>query len=61
MNLRSHSKYAGEEVKELTEEERRVLIRLIQHLSKIYNPDLKDAIEGWRKRNDWLQNHRRIQ
>ena len=46
MNLRSHSKYAGEEVKELTEEERRVLIRLIQHLSKIYNPDLKDAIEG---------------
>jgi hypothetical protein len=34
---------------------------LIQHLSKIYNPDLKDAIEGWRKRNDWLQNHRRIQ
>lgn len=46
MNLRSHSKYAGEEVKELTDEERRVLIRLIQHLSKIYNPDLKDAIEG---------------
>lgn len=46
MNLRSHSKYAGEEVKELTDEERRVLIRLIRHLNKIYNPDLKDAIEG---------------
>jgi hypothetical protein len=46
MNLRSHSKYAGEEVNELTDEERRVLIRLVRHLDKIYNPDLKDAIEG---------------
>jgi len=46
MNLRSHSKYAGEEVNELTDEERRVLIRLVRHLNKIYNPDLKDAVEG---------------
>jgi wobble nucleotide-excising tRNase len=46
MNLRSHSKYAGEEVNELTDEERRVLIRLVRHLNKIYTPDLKDAIEG---------------
>ncbi len=46
MNLRSHSKYAGEEVNELTDEERRVLIRLVRHLNKIYTPDLKDAIES---------------
>ncbi|HEY9268673.1 MAG TPA: AAA family ATPase [Methylotenera sp.] len=42
MNLRSHSKYSGEEVKELDEDEKRVLKRLIRHLDKIYKPDLKD-------------------
>ena len=43
MNLRSHSKYAGEEVKELTEDEKRILSRLVRHLDKIYKPDLKDV------------------
>ncbi|MCP1105731.1 AAA family ATPase [Serratia nevei] len=46
MNLRSHSKYAGEEVSELTEDEKRVLKRLVRHLDKIYYPDLKDVQEG---------------
>lgn len=46
MNLRSHSKYAGEEVSELTDDEERVLKRLIRHLDKIYCPDLKDVQEG---------------
>ncbi|WP_127959493.1 AAA family ATPase [Serratia microhaemolytica] len=43
INLRSHSKYAGEEVSELTDEEKRVLNRLIRHLDRIYKPDLKDV------------------
>lgn len=42
INLRSHSRYAGEEVNELTDEEKRVLIRLIKHLDKIYEPDLRE-------------------
>ncbi|WP_188008984.1 AAA family ATPase [Grimontia hollisae] len=42
MNLRSHSKYAGEEVKDLTEDDKRVLTRLVKHLNKIYKPDLTD-------------------
>ncbi|MDO7466442.1 AAA family ATPase [Acinetobacter baumannii] len=42
INSRSHSKYSGEEVKELTEDEKRVLIRLIGHLDKIYKPNLRD-------------------
>ncbi|VEH28517.1 hypothetical protein [Legionella sainthelensi] len=46
MNLRSHSKYAGEEVKELNDQEKIVLTRLIKHLDKIYKPDLKDGTEG---------------
>lgn len=46
LNLRSHSKFAGEEVNELTDEEKRVLNRLIRHLDKIYKPDLKDVQEG---------------
>jgi wobble nucleotide-excising tRNase len=41
-NLRSHSKYSGEEVKELTDDELRVLKRLIKHLDRIYKPDLRD-------------------
>lgn len=45
MNLRSHSKYAGEEAKELTDDEKRILTRLVRHLDKIYKPDLKDALE----------------
>lgn len=43
MNLRSHSRFSGEEVKELDADETRVLKRLISHLDKIYKPDLKDA------------------
>ncbi|MFB2654237.1 AAA family ATPase [Shewanella seohaensis] len=43
MNLRSHSKYAGEEVKDLTEDDKRVLARLVKHLDKIYKPDLTDT------------------
>lgn len=43
MNLRSHSKYAGEEMKDLTDDEKRVLIRLVRHLDKIYKPDLTDV------------------
>ncbi len=43
INLRSHSKYSGEEVKELTADEALVLNRLIVHLDKIYKPDLKDG------------------
>ncbi|MCF3572637.1 AAA family ATPase [Planktothrix agardhii 1806] len=46
INLRTHSKYAGEEINELTDDERRVLTRLIKHLDKIYKPDLTDSIEG---------------
>ncbi|HAU1225967.1 TPA: AAA family ATPase [Legionella pneumophila] len=46
MNLRSHSKYAGEEVKDLNDQEKIVLSRLIKHLDKIYKPDLKDVTEG---------------
>lgn len=42
VNLRSHSKYSGEEVKELTDDDKRVLSRLVKHLDKIYKPDLKD-------------------
>ena len=42
INLRSHSQYSSEEVKELTDDERRVLSRLVKHLDKIYKPDLKD-------------------
>lgn len=44
VNLRSHSKYSGEEVKELTDDEKRVLNRLVKHLDKIYKPDLKDNL-----------------
>ena len=43
MNLRSHSKFAGEEVTELTDDEKRVITRLVQHLDKIYKPDLTDT------------------
>lgn len=43
MNLRSHSKYAGEEMVALTDDEKRVLTRLIRHLDKIYKPDLTDV------------------
>lgn len=42
VNLYSHSKYSGEEVKELTDDEKRVLSHLVKHLDKIYKPDLKD-------------------
>lgn len=42
INMRSHSKYSGEEVKELTDDEKRILIRLIGHLDKIYKPNLQD-------------------
>ncbi len=43
MILRSHSKYAGEEMNDLTDDEKRVLTRLVRHLDKIYKPDLADA------------------
>jgi hypothetical protein len=46
INLRSHSRYSGEEVNELTDDERRVLTRLIRHLNRIYNPDLTDNLES---------------
>lgn len=46
VNLRSHSKYSGEEVKELTDDEKRVLNRLVKHLDKIYKPDLKDDLSA---------------
>jgi wobble nucleotide-excising tRNase len=42
INLRSHSKYSGEEVKELTHDEALVLNRLIEHLDTIFKPDLTD-------------------
>jgi len=42
VNLRSHSKYINEEVKELTEDDKRVLGRLVKHLDIIYKPDLTD-------------------
>lgn len=42
INLRSHSKYSGEEVKELTHDEGLVLNRLIEHLDTIFKPDLTD-------------------
>jgi hypothetical protein len=44
LNLRSHSKYSGEEAKELTDDDKRVLKRLVTHLDKIFKPDLKDSI-----------------
>lgn len=43
INISSHSKYSGEEVVDLTEDDKLVLIGLIKHLDKIYKPDLKDA------------------
>lgn len=46
LNLRSHSKYAGEEVKELTKDDKLVLGRLVKHLDKIYKPDLTDTAQA---------------
>lgn len=42
INICSHSKHAGEEVADLTEDDKRVLNRLVKHLNRIYKPDLKD-------------------
>lgn len=40
INISSHSKYSGEEIVDLTEDDKLVLIGLIRHLDKIYKPDL---------------------
>lgn len=40
INISSHSKYSGEEVIELTEDDKLVLIGLIKHLDKIFKPEL---------------------
>ena len=44
INISSHSKHAGEEVFILTEDDKRVLRRLVKHLDKVYKPDLKDDV-----------------
>ena len=44
INISSHSKYAGEEVVELTEDDKLVLIGLIKHLDKIYKPELNGRV-----------------
>ena len=46
LNLYSHSKHAGEEVAHLTEDDKRILKRLVKHLDKIYKPDLKDDLSA---------------
>lgn len=40
INISSHSKYSGEEIVELTEDDKLVLIGLIKHLDKIFKPEL---------------------
>lgn len=40
INISSHSKHAGDEIAELTEDDKRVLTYLVKHLDKIYKPDL---------------------
>lgn len=44
INISSHSKHAGEEVFILTEDDKRVLRRLVKHLDRLYKPDLKDDV-----------------
>lgn len=46
INISSHSKHAGEEVFFLTEDDKRVLRRLVKHLGRLYNPDLKDDVSA---------------
>lgn len=44
INIFSHSKHTGEEIAELTEDDKRVLGRLVKHLDRIYKPDLADKL-----------------
>lgn len=46
LNICSHSKHSGEEVVSLSEDDKRVLTRLVKHLDKIYKPDLKDDLSA---------------
>ena len=44
INIFNHSQHTGEEIAELTEDDKRVLGRLVKHLDRIYKPDLADKL-----------------
>jgi len=46
INLYSHSKISSEEIVELSENHKLVLGHLLNHLTRIYNPDLTDNATG---------------
>lgn len=46
VNISSHSKHASEEVAPLTEDDKRVLMRLVKHIDKLYKPDLTDILKN---------------
>ena len=45
INIFSHSQHAGEEIAELTNDDKRVLGHLVKHIDRIYKPDLADKLD----------------
>ncbi len=46
VNISSHSKHASEEVTQLKDDDKRVLMRLVKHIDKLYKPDLTDLLRN---------------